>query len=332
MVSVMVGVMALGYVPVFVIVLLVGLVLFISLSGNRKFQVGEVEQPPSINIEQYVNRSEEKYTDIKENTEKKIIWANKSEQKTAIAIVYVHGFSASRQEVSPLIENLGKRLHANIFLTRLTGHGRSNEAMAEVSVSRLLTDVQEAYEIGKVIGEEVVLVGLSTGATLVSWLAINEDLKELKSIVLLSPNYGLLDKKANWLLLPGAKYWLPLLEGNTYQFTPDNSQQAKYWTHTYPTTSLIPMMQLVDFVNKQSIENIRVPTYMLYSETDTLVDIQQLKENFARIGAVTKKMESMQGAQGSQGHVLAGDILSPNTTELVEEKIIKFLEENKLIK
>ncbi|MDD4273595.1 MAG: hypothetical protein PHG14_07705 [Desulfobacter postgatei] len=38
--------------------------------------------------------------------------------------VYIHGFSATRKETAPLSDLVAKTLNANLFYTRLSGHGR----------------------------------------------------------------------------------------------------------------------------------------------------------------------------------------------------------------
>ena len=55
---------------------------------------------------------------------------------------------------------------ANLFYTRLQGHGRSGKAMGEATVEGWINDLAEAEAIGRRIGERMVLVGTSTGGTL----------------------------------------------------------------------------------------------------------------------------------------------------------------------
>jgi len=276
-------------------------------------------------IESYLQNSEVKYDDIKPDTEKKIQWFHNNKSKTDISIVYLHGFSATRKEVSPLTENIAQKLGANVFFTRLTGHGRSDSAMAEVSVENLLADALEAFEIGKKIGNRVVIVGMSTGSTLATWLAAHPDLEGIAGVILLSPNYGLIDPKSEWLLKPAARFWLPIVEGRSYQFTPDNDQQAIFWTYKYPTVALIPMMELVNYVINLPLQNIRPPVLVLYSEEDKIVDVSKIKAVYEQIGSQSKQIAAIKDTQGSQHHVIAGDILSPLTTAVVEKHILSFL-------
>ena len=56
--------------------------------------------------------------------EKRITWfQGKENSRTEFAVIYLHGFSATRQELSPVPELLATKLQANLFETRLHGHG-----------------------------------------------------------------------------------------------------------------------------------------------------------------------------------------------------------------
>ncbi|MEL6547911.1 MAG: alpha/beta hydrolase, partial [Myxococcota bacterium] len=57
---------------------------------------------------------------IVDGAEKRILFHN-GKQRTKTVLVYLHGFSASRQEIAPFVETLSQRLGANAFETRLAG-------------------------------------------------------------------------------------------------------------------------------------------------------------------------------------------------------------------
>ena len=292
--------------------------------GNYKPDPRDV--PLIDDIDTYLKKSEAFFSDIKANTEKKIFWFSEDKAQTAFSVVYLHGFSAARQEVSPLSENIAKKLGANIFFTRLTGHGRSNDAMADITVEAFLADAVEALAIGKQIGKKVIVIGTSTGGTLATWLSAYDKSEALAAIILISPNFGLADPKSKWLLKPAAKIWLPIIEGRNYQFTPSNEMQAKYWTWKYPTVALIPLMKLVSYVTELPLHKITTPTLVLYSPEDKIVDVAQIKQVYQQLGTQHKKIIAMDGAKSSQHHVIAGDILSPDTTDKVQTEILSFLE------
>ena len=78
----------------------------------------------------FLDKLVKKIPNIKVGVEKRIIWSDKKNIKTPIAIIYIHGFTASSEEARPLPDLLAKNIRSNIFYARLTGHGRNEEAMA----------------------------------------------------------------------------------------------------------------------------------------------------------------------------------------------------------
>ena len=80
------------------------------------------------NLEVYLKKSESRFSDVRPGTEKTIVWASPSQKvKTPISIIYLHGFSSSYQDTFPLCEIVAKQLGANLFYTRLSGHGRDGQ-------------------------------------------------------------------------------------------------------------------------------------------------------------------------------------------------------------
>ena len=98
-------------------------------------------------------------------TEKRITWFGEHRQ-TPYSVLYLHGFSATRQETAPLAEIVATRLGANLYETRLTGHGREREPLTGVRAEDWLQDAVEALTIAASLGERVIVIGTSTGATL----------------------------------------------------------------------------------------------------------------------------------------------------------------------
>ncbi len=148
--------------------------VIIYLAGPR-ITVDSTTRPVSLpeNIDGYLKAKEGRYPDIVPGAEKLIVWNDAQEKKpTAYAVVYLPGYSATRQETAPLTELVARAIGANVFLARLAGHGRGADAMGEAETHDWLNDGVEAVEIGHRIGEKVILIGSSTGATLAIWLAM----------------------------------------------------------------------------------------------------------------------------------------------------------------
>lgn len=282
------------------------------------------ELPDDLDL--YLAQKEQHVPNLVPGTEKTIVWANPAARRqTEVALVYMHGFSATRKEVAPLCDELARALGANLFYTRLTGHGQDGNAMAHISVDALLRDAVEALEIGRRLGRKVILVGNSTGATLAVWLALHDTDQVIHSLVLLSPNFGLKKLRARLLCWPGGKYLLKLLQGPTYRFEPANSQQARFWTTEYPSIALLPMAELVTLVRRSALENILQPVLVLYSSRDQVVSVGAMRRQFRRFGTRHKHMREIENISSTKQHVLAGDIMSPSTTQVVTNEILRFL-------
>ena len=229
-------------------------------------------------IDHYLADSESNYSDIVDGASKHVRWYQGQVKKTEYAIVYLHGFSASRQELSPTTENFVDQLGANAFYTRLTGHGRSDDAMAEASVEKWQADTLEAYKIGKLIGNKVILISTSTGGTLATWLLAQDNVKQPFANIMISPNFAVQNNSA-WLLKSswGLKI-AKLINGDYNSFTPISEAHAKYWTERYPLEAVQPMLKLLDDVESSDKSKVRAPQLIIYSAKDKVIDVDEILE------------------------------------------------------
>lgn len=309
------------------LIVVIGILVIVFLAGPRP-EVDLQFRPLQIfgDLDHYLAQSEARFEDLKPGTEKVIIWSDSlSKEATPYSIVYLHGFSATRQETRPLCDSLASGLGANLFYTRLAGHGRSNEAMGEASINDWLHDAMEALEIGRRLGEKVVVVGTSTGATLATWLASQPRAEDLHAMVMLSPNFRPKDPLSDLLLWPWGEALSKMVVGEEYSWTPSNELQAQYWTSTYPSIALIEMMSLVDLVEQIDKSTIQVPTLVVYSPLDNVVSVEAIQDEFEKFGALDKQIVSLEETSGSSHHVLAGEIMAPESTGHVTEIIRGFL-------
>lgn len=275
-------------------------------------------------VEHWVNRAESRHPDLVPGTEARVVWAERyASERTSRAIVYLHGFSASRQETAPLVERLARDWDANAHEARLTGHGRGGGALARAEAADWLADAREALAIGRALGDEVLVVGSSTGATLAAWLASRDDQDGVLGYVLMSPNFAPRDPRAELLLLPGAKAWVPWIHGATHAFEPRNDRHARYWTTRYPSPALVSMMRLVDFVRDRDFGAVRRPVLTLYAPDDGVIDTGAIRAWHESLGAPRKRLRTIR-PDDPVAHVLAGDILSPATTDDVIHAIRDF--------
>lgn len=267
--------------------------------------------------EGWITQREEQFSDIRPGDAKRILWAGAKGVKTPLAIVYIHGFSAGPAEIRPVPEEVAKALGANLFFTRLAGHGRDGAALAAASAEDWLFDMAEAMAIGRRLGDRVVVIGTSTGGTLAAMAATDPALNEgLAGTVLISPNFGL-HAPAQWILdAPFVENWGAAVAGETRSFAPLNTEQAKHWTTEYPTAALYPMARLVRAARGAAYGQAMTPVLTLYSLQDQVIDPARIPPVIKAWGGPAQvELREMQGDDDPFAHVIAGDIMSPGQTE-----------------
>jgi alpha-beta hydrolase superfamily lysophospholipase len=280
-------------------------------------------------LERYLAEGERRFPDLRPGTEKRIDWADDQRKaKTPVALVYLHGFSATRQETAPLSERVAQQLGANLFMTRLTGHGLSGEALAAATVNDWLNDVAEAVAIGQHLGDQVVVIAASSSAGMVLSLAGSGQLDEVAALVLLSPNFGPAAAGSDLLLWPWGEQIARLIIGPVRTWEPVNAGQGQYWTSSYPVAALLPMMGTVKLARTADLAAVRHPTLLFYAPQDSVVDPARIEAAFARLGGAPKQLVAVPETADPDGHIVAGAILSPDTTAQVAKTIVDFLRDN----
>ncbi len=277
-------------------------------------------------LESWIQSSEAAYSDIKPGNAKGIVWNSAKKNKTPWSVVYIHGFSASRLETAPLTDNVAKILGANAFHTRLTGHGRSNQAMAEASPQDWMADAVEAIRIGQALGNKVLVISCSTGATLSTWFATSPEASKVAAYVFFSPNYGPKDKNSEIINTPWGKQLATLIMGPTRSWEPENKQVAGAWTFSYPSQAVFPMMALVKSVRDSDLSQFKTPVMVVYSEKDSVVDPVEIKAVFDRIASPIKTLQAVTYAENEGQHMLVGAIRSPGSTDIAVKDVVKWVQ------
>jgi pimeloyl-ACP methyl ester carboxylesterase len=270
----------------------------------------------------YLEKREAAVAGIREGLHKEIVWADPSNRaKTPIAVVYVHGFSASKGEVRPLPDLVAKGLGANLFYTRLTGHGQDPAAMSQGSINAWVNDFAEAVAIGQAIGDKVLVVATSTGASLAVQAVASGKPSGVSAVAMISPNFGVKAGGAALLTMPWGAEIARLLIGKERSFAPRNALQAKLWTYRYPVEILPPMAALTELALRAPVETAAVPALFIFSDSDTVVRAELTREVAGRWGA-PHEMVLVNETDDPDHHVIAGDAMSPSTTGYLAERIV----------
>lgn len=276
-------------------------------------------------LDNWLAQNEAQVSGLKPGTAKGIVWAHNDKQATDWAVVYVHGFSASRLETAPVADDVAKALGANVFYTRLTGHGLPGEAMGAATAQDWLADTLEAVRIGKSLGRKVLLISCSTGSTLATWLATSPDATMVDAHVFISPNFGLKNKASELVNGHWGQRIAYAVTGPTVTYTSDNPRDAQGWTQSYPTKALFPMLALVKKVRDSDLSQFKTPVLVLLSDKDETVEPNETKAAFARFGAAQKKLDAVDFSQSKGQHVLAGDIRDPQAVAPMVDRILTWV-------
>ena len=259
------------------------------------------------------------------DTESRIVWAN-GERRTSWSVVNLHGFSATRQETAPLAETVASMLNANLYEARLTGHGRIERPLAGVRAEDWLQDAADALAAGATIGDKIVVIGTSTGATLAAAMLDHDLAKHIDTLVMISPNFAPRDPGARWLTRPAGPLLARLAVGDTRCWEARDELQKRFWSTCYPTAAAVEMMRLVDRANRLLPADIPQRLLMFYSRNDVVISPQTALDVFNATASPQKAAMEITDSGDPSQHVLAGDILSPTTTQAVADAIVGFIQ------
>ncbi|GAA3967966.1 alpha/beta hydrolase [Pedobacter ginsengiterrae] len=286
-----------------------------------------VKVPELKELEKYVAEIESKHK-IKPGNEAEIIWADSTHQQTEYAVVYLHGFSASKTEGNPVHLNLAKKLKANLYLARLADHGIDTIApMQYFTADRLWETSKQAYAIGKKLGKKVILVGTSTGGTVALKLAATYP--QINSLILLSPNVAINDKNA-WMLNDpwGLQIARKVLGSDERTVDGRTLEYKKYWYTNYRIESLVELQEFVETTMTKSVfERVKQPVLMLYyykneTEQDPVVRVDAMLKMFDELGTPIELKKKI--AIPNAGNHVLGSYLTSKDLSSVETAIENF--------
>ncbi len=269
------------------------------------------------------------FDDLTPGVEKRVVWHGDAGRRTPLSILYVHGFSATSEEIRPVPDLVATNLNANLVYTRLQGHGRDGAALNEATVQGWADDLSEGLEVARRVGDEVVVISTSTGSTLVAGMADQSaTMADVKGLIFVSPNFGINNPAAALLTWPAARYWVSLVAGAERSFDPSNEAHGTYWTTRYPTTAVLQMAALVKEVFEMDHSKNTLPALFWFSDDDKVVDAKKTREVAARWGGEATVAVQDLGPDADPGaHVIAGDIMSPGETQKAVLGFVNFINE-----
>jgi esterase/lipase len=293
--------------------------------------VVEESSIPYNELEAYIKAKEGK-VDVVEGAEAKIVWADSIPTKTPYVLVYLHGFSASHPEGQPIHENFARRYGCNLFLSRFEGHGLKpyEDPLLDVTPTSILSSAKEAVAIAQQIGDSVIVMGTSTGATLGLYLSSGGN--KIHSLITYSANVDMLNKQSNIFKYPWGLQIARLIQGGkNYSYNNDDNPGRKYWTNTYRLEAIQSLRLLVDeTMTTETFKLIDQPVFAGYyykseQEKDNSISIPALKNMIATISTPPNQTRLINFPEAN-AHVIGCEFTSGSWEE-VQQETFKFAEE-----
>ncbi len=268
-------------------------------------------------LEKQINESEKAVRGLKPDNQARIVWADSlNPEKTKIVFLYLHGFSASQAEGEPVHRDLAGKFHANLYLARLYEHGieRGDSTMINLKADKYEESAEIALAIAEKLGNEVIVIGTSTGGTLALFLASRHP--EIKALILYSPCVKLYDKTASILDKPWGLQIARLVTGGPVKtFEAESRAHAQYWQLHYRLEALVALENLVDNTMRPSVfAKIKCPVFLGYyykneNEQDKTVSVPAMLKMYDELGTPPDLKEKM-AFPNAGAHVIASYIRS----------------------
>jgi esterase/lipase len=209
---------------------------------------------------------------IKPDNESKVIWANDSlKNKTPYCLLYLHGFAACWYEGNPVNIDFAHRYGMNLYAPLLASHGiDTTEALIDMTPERLYESAKKALVEAHSLGDKVILMGTSTGATLSLKLAA-EFPQLMDGLILLSPNVEINNPAAFLLSKPWGLQIARFVFKGKYRITnPDfASVDCQYWICKQRLESSVYLQQLVEAtMTKETFSKVDKPLLLAYYYKD----------------------------------------------------------------
>ena len=270
--------------------------------------------------------------DLKEDNEARIVWyRDQKYAKTKNVLVYLHGFTASQGEGFPTHRDFAHRFGMNLYLSRLSRHGLKQDRLSELTPQKLLESASKAVETGKELGQNIYLMGTSTGASLALYLA--SILPEIKAVIAYSPLIRFYNPRIDWItrrsggfLFNGLMRWR-----NSFHIQSIDPFEKQYWYPSYDLQSLNSLRTLIyKTMCDSTYRRIKCPVFVGYFYKNKQLQDQRVSVpailNMFKYLATPDDLKRKRNFPSAASHVIACKYTSRSWKE-VEDETFLFAEE-----
>ena len=279
-------------------------------------------------VEEYLRLEEAKINNVAPNAKKKIIWNDIDvKEKTEYAFVFIHGVLATGYQHELSVRKIANSLNANLFITRLSGHGVPYEGTKLMKTENLLRDAVEAIEVGSKIGHKVIVMGFSLGGALMSIVASDEISSEkLDYLILLAPAHSKMT--STYFMLSLISFLTGGIEADYAEFYGLDSEWNQYWSTKVDREELLELWKIPNLSDQIGFSNSEVPLLLFYNKYDEVVLEEGIKKNYKKWTGPKKIYDLNTTEEGPPNHNLIG-IFNPNLDDIFIREINKWIDTNK---
>ena len=303
------------------IVLVVPVIFIVGVALPYLFNTIKITFPDVVidkDIESYIAEKEMLFQNTNPRAKKKIIWFDDTKVKTEYSIVYLHGSFATGVQQEDVLVKIAKRLEANLFISRLTGHGSGFESTKSIEAKNFLEDAAEAVAVGNQIGNKVILMGFSAGGTFALMATKDQKLnKKIDHLVLVAP----------WtpkLTLPYFIAATGLFFKSQYKFNfprmfnLSNEEWGPFWVNEFHRTLPRQLWVAAFSGRKLKFQETTIPLLVFYEEKDKVVNAVGVKKIFEKWKGPKKIINNDTNLGGFNYHDIIGILNSPQDDLFVE--------------
>jgi pimeloyl-ACP methyl ester carboxylesterase len=278
-------------------------------------------------LEESIAQDERQASPLKQGAQASIVWYNEEKKNvTPYSIVYLHGFKGSRGEGHPVHRHIAKTFGCNLYLSRLYGHGQIKaQKFDDLTPHKYIRSAKKALNIGRAIGDRVLIMGTSTGGLLGLYLASLSDYSPaIAGLILYSPLihfYGM-----NSLLLEHgpSRSLLRLFAGSNYQLhTADsfNPDHGNIWYRSYHLNGALALGKTVQkIVSPALFRSVTCPVFLGYyyksrHSHDRVVSTSAIRRAAKQLGTPPSGL-TLKNFPEAGSHVICSSLLSYATDEV----------------
>jgi pimeloyl-ACP methyl ester carboxylesterase len=257
-------------------------------------------------------------TAIKPDNEARIVFHGDAPHgRLPLAVVYLHGFTASQGEGAPAHREIATAAGAHLYLARLDDHGSdAPDAMAGASPERWHDDALRALDVGLQLGERVLLVGTSMGASLALDLAASRP-DVVAGVIAWSPGIRVHD--------PAQLRAAVMLQGSVAPPGERTPFQRRYWSSMVHTDGYRAIARL--FIERMRPEVLQGVVCAVFfglwdggeGDRDTLSSASAMRHAFGWLGTPASQRRLV--AYDHAAHVLASPERSPAAARVLADSL-----------